>query len=178
MDSQSLFLTANADTIYYLAFVDLTKGPVVIEQPPMGLGTINDMWFQWTIDIGFAGPDRGEGGKYLLLPPGCAGTLPENGFFVARSRTTRALYASRSFLTNDDPKPTVDLIKKTFKPKTPPAKPKPRGRPKSKLTLGKLHVSIPRDTGSKLTSLGIDGARVLSDMAKEIMEHGALSRTA
>jgi len=69
MDSQSLFLTANADTIYYLAFVDLTKGPVVIEQPPMGLGTINDMWFQWTIDIGFAGPDRGEGGKYLCAGP-------------------------------------------------------------------------------------------------------------
>jgi hypothetical protein len=58
MDAKSLFLTANADTIYYLAVVDLSKGPMVIEQPPKGLGTINDMWFNWIIDIGFPGPDR------------------------------------------------------------------------------------------------------------------------
>ena len=42
MDANSLFLTANADTVYYLAVVDLTKGPMVVEQPPKGLGTIND----------------------------------------------------------------------------------------------------------------------------------------
>jgi hypothetical protein len=61
MDAKSLFLTANADTVYYMAVVDLTKGPMVVEQPPMGLGTINDMWFSWIVDIGFPGPDRGEG---------------------------------------------------------------------------------------------------------------------
>jgi hypothetical protein len=115
MDSKSLFLTANADTIYYLAVVDLTKGPMVVEQPPMGLGTINDMWFQWIIDIGFPGPDRGEGGRYLLLPPGYDGPLPDSGFHVARSRTTRVLYAARSFLADNDPKPAVELIKKTIK---------------------------------------------------------------
>jgi hypothetical protein len=63
MDAKSLFLTANADTVYYLAVVDLTKGPIVVEQPPKGLGIINDMWFSWIIDIGFPGPDRGEGGE-------------------------------------------------------------------------------------------------------------------
>jgi Protein of unknown function (DUF1254) len=46
MDAKSLFLTANADTVYYMAVVDLTKGPMVVEQPPKGLGTINDMWFR------------------------------------------------------------------------------------------------------------------------------------
>ncbi len=115
MDAKSLFLTANADTVYYLAVVDLTKGPMVIEQPPKGLGTINDMWFSWIIDIGFPGPDRGEGGRYLLIPPGYDGPLPDSGFHVARSKTTRVLYAARSFLTDNDPKPTVDLIKKTMK---------------------------------------------------------------
>ena len=115
MDSNSLFLTGNADTVYYLAAVDLSKGPMVIEQPPNGLGTINDMWFSWIIDIGFPGPDRGEGGKYLLVPPGYKGTLPEGGFFIAHSRTNRVLYAARAFLVNDDPKPTVDLIKKHIK---------------------------------------------------------------
>lgn len=115
MDSKSLFLTANADTVYYLSAVDLSKGPMVIEQPPAGLGTINDMWFSWIIDIGFPGPDRGEGGKYLILPPGYDGPLPEGGFYVAKSRTNRVLYAARSFLVDNDPKPTVELIKKTLK---------------------------------------------------------------
>ena len=115
MDSSSLFLTANADTVYYLGVIDLTQGPMVLEQPPMGLGTINDMWFSWVIDVGFPGPDRGEGGRYLLLPPGYDGPLPDGGFFVAHSRTTRLLYAARAFLTDNDPKPTVENIKKHLK---------------------------------------------------------------
>jgi hypothetical protein len=115
MDSKSLFLTANADTVYYLGVVDLTKGPMVVEQPPKGLGTINDMWFGWIIDVGFPGPDRGEGGKYLLLPPGYDGPVPDGGFYVARSKTTRVLYACRAFLTDGDPKPTAENIKKTMK---------------------------------------------------------------
>ncbi|MRG57805.1 DUF1254 domain-containing protein [Phyllobacterium sp. SYP-B3895] len=115
MDSKSLFLTANADTIYYLAVVDLTQGPMVIEQPPKGLGTINDMWFQWIIDIGFPGPDRGEGGRYLIVPPGYDGPLPDSGFHVAHSKTNRVLYGARAYLTDNDPKPTVELIKKNLK---------------------------------------------------------------
>jgi hypothetical protein len=115
MDSSSLFLTANADTVYYLAVVDLTKGPMVIEQPPMGLGTINDMWFSWIIDIGFPGPDRGEGGKYLIVPPGYEGPLPEGGFYIAKSKTNRVLYAARAFLDDNDPKPVVANIKKSMK---------------------------------------------------------------
>ena len=115
MDSKSVFLTGNADTIYYLAILDLTKGPIVIEQPPDGLGTINDMWFSWIIDIGFPGPDRGQGGKYLIVPPGYDGPLPEGGFFIAHSKTLRVLYAARAFLTNNDPKPTVAMIKKYMK---------------------------------------------------------------
>jgi hypothetical protein len=115
MDSKSLFLTANADTVYYLGCIDLTKGPMVVEQPPKGLGTINDMWFGWIIDVGFPGPDRGEGGRYLLLPPGYDGPVPEGGFYVARSKTNRVLYGLRAFLTDNDPKPTAELIKKTLK---------------------------------------------------------------
>ncbi len=115
MDAKSLFLTANADTIYYVAVVDLTKGPMVIEQPSKSLGTINDMWFSWIVDIGFPGPDRGEGGKYLLVPPGYDGPLPEGGFYIAHSSTTRVLYAARAFLDDNDPKPVVDRIEKTLK---------------------------------------------------------------
>ena len=34
MDAESLFLTANADTVYFIGIVDLTSGPMVIETPP------------------------------------------------------------------------------------------------------------------------------------------------
>jgi hypothetical protein len=116
MDAKSLFLTANADTVYYVAIVNLSKGPMVVEQAPQSLGTINDMWFSWIIDIGYPGPDRGEGGKYLLVPPGYEGALPEGGYFIAKSKTNRVLYAARAFLVNkSDPKPTVEMIKKNFK---------------------------------------------------------------
>jgi hypothetical protein len=98
MDSNSLFLTPNADTIYTLASLDLTKGPLVVEVPPGQLGTIDDLWFGWVIDIGFPGPDRGEGGKYLLVPPGYDGPLPDSGFHVGHSKTLHALYAVRAFM--------------------------------------------------------------------------------
>src|SRR5271165_42299 len=115
MESKSLFLTANADTVYYFGFLDLTKGPLVVETPPLALGTFDDMWFRWVIDFGLPGPDRGEGGKYLLVPPGYTGDLPDSGFHVARSRTTRVLLVGRNFLEDNDPKRPVDLIKKTLK---------------------------------------------------------------
>jgi hypothetical protein len=116
MDSSSLFLTANADTVYYLGWIDLSKGPVVIDQPSGGLGAINDMWFQWVIDIGKPGPDRGLGGKYLIVGPDYDGPLPEGGYFVAHARTNTVLYALRAFIENgDDPKPTVKNIKDNLK---------------------------------------------------------------
>ncbi len=115
MDAKSLFLTANADTVYFVGFIDLSKGPMVFETPPKALGTLDDFWWRWVIDFGAPGPDRGEGGKYLLLPPDYDGPLPEGGYFVARSRTTRVVILGRSFLENNDPKPVVELIKKMAK---------------------------------------------------------------
>ncbi len=105
MGSESVFLTANADTVYYLGCVDLTGGPIVVETPPQALGVIDDMWWGWIIDFGLPGPDRGEGGRYLLVPPGYDGPLPDSGYHVGHSRTSRALVLGRSFLTDDDPAP-------------------------------------------------------------------------
>jgi len=115
MNSKSLFLTGNADTIYYMSFVDLSKGPMVFEAPPQALGVIDDMWFHWVTDFGLPGAERGEGGKYLLVPPGYEGPLPEGGFMIRKSRTFRVWVAGRSFLTDNDPAPTVDVIKKNLK---------------------------------------------------------------
>jgi len=115
MDSRSLFLTANADTIYFVGTIDLSKGPMVFETPPKALGTIDDYWWRWVIDFGAPGPDRGYGGKYLFLPPGYDGPLPEGGFFVAHARTTKLVILGRSFMENSDPAPAVELIKATAK---------------------------------------------------------------
>ena len=115
MDAKSLFLTANADTIYFWVNLDVTKGPIVVETPPLALGVVDDMWFQWVTDFGLPGPDRGEGGKYLFVPPDYKGELPGGGYFVQKMRTTRATMLGRAFLEKNDPKPVVALIKKTLK---------------------------------------------------------------
>jgi hypothetical protein len=115
MDAKSLFLTANADTIYFVGFIDLTKGPMVFESPPDALGTLDDDWWRWVIDFGAPGPDRGQGGKYLLLPPGYDGPLPRGGYYVAHSRTTHVLILGREFLVNNDPAPAAEVIKNRTK---------------------------------------------------------------
>jgi hypothetical protein len=128
MDAKSLFLTANADTVYAFGVLDLTKGPMVLEVPPKFLGTIDDYWFRWVIDIGPPGPDRGEGGKYLILPPGYDGPLPEGGFFIARAPTTRVLWFGRAFLENrSDPKPP--LKPSASSPRSIPMRPAASARP-------------------------------------------------
>ena len=87
MDSRSLYLTGNTSTLYVLPNLDLKRdGPTVFEAPPGMLGAFNDAWFRYIQDIGPAGPDKGQGGKYLVLPPGYEGEVPA-GYFVVRPRT-------------------------------------------------------------------------------------------
>lgn len=38
--------------------------------PPKVLGVIDNGFMRYLADLGNAGLDRGQGGKYLLLPPG------------------------------------------------------------------------------------------------------------
>jgi hypothetical protein len=114
MDSRSIFLTANDNTVYSWAWLDLSKGPLVLEVPPKVLGAINDMWYRWVVDLGITGPDKGLGGKYLLLPPGYKGQVPK-GYVVVHSPTFNIWIPWRSFLVNGDPKPGVDLVKKFTK---------------------------------------------------------------
>jgi hypothetical protein len=46
MDSRSLFLTGNTESIYNLMWLDTKAGPLVIETPPNILGMIDNHWFQ------------------------------------------------------------------------------------------------------------------------------------
>jgi hypothetical protein len=110
MDSKSVFLTPNTETPYSWMWLDLRGGPLVLESPPKVLGALNDMWFRWVVDIGLTGPDKGQGGKFLILPPGHEGEIPE-GYIVVRSPTYSLWAPWRSFVVDGDPKPGVDLVK-------------------------------------------------------------------
>ena len=95
--SKDIGLTYNTESMYASASVDLKQtGPAVIEVPPKVLGVINDGFFLYLADLGNAGLDRGQGGKYLLLPPGYEGDVPE-GYFVFRSSTYRNWVMVRGF---------------------------------------------------------------------------------
>ena len=112
MDSKSLWLTANTETVYASTFFDLSEvGPIVIESPPDVLGLLDDMWMRYVGDIGRAGPDRGKGGKFLILPPGHQGEVP-NGYFVFRSKTYGVWLLLRGFLVDGDPKPATESLRK------------------------------------------------------------------
>jgi hypothetical protein len=89
MDSQSMVLTANTSTLYAFSRTDLAKdGPTVIEVPPGMLGFLDDDWQRFVGDIGVTGPDRGKGGKYLVVPPGYDGQTPQE-YFLLKPRTSK-----------------------------------------------------------------------------------------
>ena len=109
MDSRALFLTANTDSIYTMAWIDLKNGPVVIESPPHTLGIVDDFWFRYVTDLGNAGPDKGKGGKFVRLPPGYKGPEPK-GYFVFKSPTYGNWFVTRGFQVDGSPKPGVEGI--------------------------------------------------------------------
>jgi hypothetical protein len=114
VDSKTVELTANDNTIYSFIWIDTHKGPLVAEIPPMVLGAIDDFWYRWVADIGITGADQGKGGKYLILPPGYTGEVPE-GYFVVRPSTYGNWMPFRSFLVDGSTKPGVAAVKKYLK---------------------------------------------------------------
>ena len=114
VDSRTIGLTFNDNTVYSWGWLNLKNGPLVVEVPPKVLGAVNDIWFRWVIDVGITGPDKGKGGKYLLLPPGYKGTVP-TGYHTVRSPTYNLWIPWRSFLVKGDPKPGIELVKKFTK---------------------------------------------------------------
>ncbi len=97
MDAKSVFLTANADTVYFWINLNASDGPLVIETPPMSLGVIDDIWFRWVTDFGLPGPNRDEGGRYLLVAPGYKGVCLRAATSCARcARRARRHSAARS----------------------------------------------------------------------------------
>ena len=78
-------LTPNITTIYAMSFWNIDKQGALVVEVPSGLtaGGILDIWQRPVTDIGQTGPDKGQGGKYLVLGPtilnnGCCGFYLRN----------------------------------------------------------------------------------------------------
>ncbi|MBL9126593.1 MAG: DUF1254 domain-containing protein, partial [Verrucomicrobiales bacterium] len=65
-------LTPNLTTPYIIGFANLARtGPLVIDYPAgLSAGGVLDFWQRPLFDMGQTGPDRGQGGKYLVVGPG------------------------------------------------------------------------------------------------------------
>ena len=81
MTSDVELLTPNISVLYFAAILNLSSGPMVIKVPAGLQGAVNNLYQQPVVDIGRTGPDKGMGGKYLILPPNYNGTVP-SGYFV------------------------------------------------------------------------------------------------
>jgi len=100
MDSRHGFLTANDVTPYVFGGGYAGDEPVVIDVPPAGekaafFGTITNAWQVPLADVGTSGDDAGAGGKYLIVPPGYDGDLPQDGYYVYQSNTYGVHFAFR-----------------------------------------------------------------------------------
>ncbi|WP_231930880.1 DUF1254 domain-containing protein [Botrimarina hoheduenensis] len=114
MDSKALWLTPNTVNIYMTTWLELKDEPMVIETPPNVLGIIDDHWFHYVTDFGNVGPDKGKGGKFLILPPGYKGDVPD-GYYVARTNTYGNWVIWRGFQVDGDTAPAVKTTKEIFK---------------------------------------------------------------
>jgi hypothetical protein len=105
-------LTPNYTTPYIATFIDLKEtGPFVVEVPP-GLiaGMILDNWQRVLADLGVVGPDKGHGGKYLIMPPGF-GPVEAPGYFVVQA-TSRDVLAGFRLLGADKDAAIAEIVPK------------------------------------------------------------------
>jgi len=114
MDSKALWLTPNTVSVYMGSWLELGDEPMVIETPPNVLGFVDDAWFKYVVDFGNAGPDKGKGGKFLILPPGYKGEVPK-GYHVAQSNTYGNWVIWRGFQVDGSTKPAVDATRNHFR---------------------------------------------------------------
>jgi hypothetical protein len=113
MGPQTVLLTANTETVYAIGHLFLkVEGPTVVEAPPKMLGFLQDGLQRYLSDIGPLGPDKGKGGKFLVLPPGYQGNGPD-GYFVVHSPTYSVMFAMRGFQVNGKTDEAVALMKQT-----------------------------------------------------------------
>lgn len=116
LNTKTQVTTPNYDVVYAMSYLDLKGGPLVVEVPTNLQGMFDDFWHRPITDVGLVGPDQGDGGKYLLLPP----DYPEDsqddpeGYFTFRCKTYRVFLFWRAFLDeNGGTGDAVNIIEQT-----------------------------------------------------------------
>jgi hypothetical protein len=104
LDWKNQTLTPNPDSIYFMAFFNTKDdGPIVLEVPPADggsfAGNIVTLWQASLEDVGPEGLDKGQGGKYLILPPDYT-DKPPAGCNVLQSDTFTGYALLRSNLVS------------------------------------------------------------------------------
>lgn len=110
---QQQFAATNSDTPYSFILCDLSQGPIVVEMPPnpLLLGLVNDHNMGWLADLGGIGPEKGQGGKHLLLPPNFDGQIPE-GYFVIQCKTNKIIAGVRTVPLDGDVSKAINAVYK------------------------------------------------------------------
>jgi hypothetical protein len=111
LSPRTIVPTGNQETIYAYGVVTLGGEPMVFEAPPGTAGFIADAWQRPIQDVGPTGPDEGKGGRFLLVPPGHEGDLPEAGYFVARSPTRNVWWLLRGSVKDGETGPAVEALR-------------------------------------------------------------------
>jgi hypothetical protein len=104
-------LTPNLTTLYLMTFWNLAEqGPMVVEVPAGATaGGFLDIWQRPITDTGQTGPDRGGGGKYLIVAP-TSDIIEMPGYIVRRSPSNQVWFAARAL--DRDPKMAEEIARK------------------------------------------------------------------
>jgi hypothetical protein len=100
-DEKLGIMTPNATTPYYLCFLDLSKGPMVVDLPPNVRGGVIDGW-QFNL------PDTAKPAKYVLVGPGQTPPADTRGYEPRQSATFLCMMGLR--ITTTDPKESAALL--------------------------------------------------------------------
>ena len=122
----TVITTPNSDVIYCMGFADLSQtGPLVLDAPPHIQGLMDDFWHRpltgpningvhYLGDIGIPGPDKGNGGKYLVVPAGQKVEdlkVDPKDYFIYQCRTNGVFIFQRGFFQSvDDLSPGVRAV--------------------------------------------------------------------
>jgi hypothetical protein len=104
----SFGITANATTDYLVSWINLSQDTWVLEVPAgAAAGFLEDMWQRPVVDLGVPGPNKGKGGKFLVLGPDQKEPEDTKGYRIVRSVNNNTLVLLRILET--DPKRKAEM---------------------------------------------------------------------
>jgi len=108
---EHVFFTQSADTVYGPMLLDLRVGPIIVDLPPGPLmGVAMDIYQRWVADMGLTGPDNGNGGAHLFLPPRFTDEVPTH-YEAWGAGSNRVIVGIRSFVVDGDVRGAIERVR-------------------------------------------------------------------